>query len=180
MVIAAMFSATMSSLAGNFNAAAAVLTNELLGVGGSRSRTSERSKLVVARVATIVVGGAVIALTFVMQYAQGADDLFNLSNKVFGVFLPPIAIPMLCGIFVRRFSRRSGLAGLVGGIAVGLVLFALGAKPELAYLREMVWIFPATALATVVFLFLGTWLLPDGSEGRRSVEEFFVRIGKGR
>lgn len=172
MVIAAMFSATMSSLAGNFNAAAAVLTNELLGVGGSRSRTSERSKLVVARLATVFVGGAVIALTFVMQYAQGADDLFNLSNKVFGVFLPPIAIPMLCGIFVRKFSKRSGLMGLVGGIAVGLAIFIVGAKPELAYLREMIWIFPATALATIVFLFIGTAVFPDSADERKEIEKW--------
>lgn len=172
MVIAAMFSATMSSLAGNFNAAAAVLTNELLGVGGSRSRTSERSKLVVARLATVFVGGAVIALTFVMQYAQGADDLFNLSNKVFGVFLPPIAIPMLCGIFVRKFSKRSGLMGLVGGIAVGLAIFIVGARPELAYLREMIWIFPATALATIVFLFIGTAVFPDSADERKEIEKW--------
>ena len=169
MVIAAMFSATMSSLAGNFNAAAAVLTNELRLKG-----------MVWARAMTILVGGAVIALTFVMQYAQGADDLFNVSNKVFGVFLPPIAIPMLCGIFVRRFSKRSGLAGLVGGIVVGLAIFIAGAKPELAYLREMVWIFPATAIATIVFLFLGTWIFPDDPEGKRSVDEFFARVGEGR
>ena len=172
MVIAAMFSATMSSLAGNFNAAAAVLTNELLGVGGSRSRTSERSKLVVARLATVFVGGAVIALTFVMQYAQGADDLFNLSNKVFGVFLPPIAIPMLCGIFVRKFSKRSGLMGLVGGIAVGLAIFIVGARPELAYLREMIWIFPATALATIVFLFIGTAVFPDSADEHKVIEKW--------
>ena len=172
MVIAAMFSATMSSLAGNFNAAAAVLTNELLGVGGSRSRTSERSKLVVARLATVFVGGAVIALTFVMQYAQGADDLFNLSNKVFGVFLPPIAIPMLCGIFVRKFSKRSGLMGLVGGIAVGLAIFIVGAKPEFAHLREMIWIFPATTVATIVFLFLGTVVFPDSADERKEIEKW--------
>ena len=130
--------------------------------------------------ATVVVGGLVAALTFVMQYAQGADDLFNLSNKVFGVFLPPIAIPMLCGIFVRRLSKRSGLVGLVGGIAVGLVLFALGAKPELAYLREMIWIFPATAFATVFFLVLGTALFRDGPAEREGVEAFFRRLEKGR
>lgn len=172
MVIAAMFSATMSSLAGNFNAAAAVVTNELLGVGeGCRS---ERSKLVVARVATVLVGGLVVALTFVMQYAQGADDLFNLSNKVFGVFLPPIAIPMLCGILVRRFSRRSGLVALVGGIAVGLALFAVGAAYP--FLREMVWIFPATAAATVVFLFLGTALFPDRPDERAAVDRFMDKL----
>ena len=169
MVIAAMFSATMSSLAGNFNAAAAVLTNELRLKG-----------MAWARAMTILVGGAVIALTFVMQYAQGADDLFNLSNKVFGVFLPPIAIPMLCGIFVRRFSKRSGLIGLVGGIAVGLALFVLGAKSELAYLREMIWIFPATALATIVFLFLGSAVFPDNPEERAAVDAFMDGIAKGQ
>ena len=165
MVIAAMFSATMSSLAGNFNAAAAVLTNEFRLKG-----------MAWARAMTILVGGAVIALTFAMQYAQGADDLFNLSNKVFGVFLPPIAIPMLCGIFVRWFSKRSGLVGLVGGIAVGLAIFIAGAKPELAYLREMIWIFPMTAVATIAFLALGTVILPDGAEDKKAVDSFMDRI----
>ena len=178
MVIAAMFSATMSSLAGNFNAAAAVLTNELLGVGERCRCRSEKSKLLVARLATVLVGGLVIALTFVMQYAQGADDLFNLSNKVFGVFLPPIAIPMLCGIFVRKFSKRSGIIGLVGGIAVGLVIFTLGAKPELAYLREMIWIFPATAVATIVFLFLGTAFFPDSADERKEIEKWMDGLGR--
>ena len=174
MVIAAMFSATMSSLAGNFNAAAAVVTNELyLKVA---KNPSAAAKMVAARVATVLVGGLVVVLTFVMQYAQGADDLFNLSNKVFGVFLPPIAIPMLCGIFVRRFSRRSGMCGLVGGIAVGLVLFAAGSRPGLAFLREMVWIFPATAVATIAFLALGTAFFPDSREERAEVDEFFVKL----
>ena len=111
-----------------------------------------------------------------MQYAQGADDLFNLSNKVFGVFLPPIAIPMLCGIFVRKFSKRSGLIGLVGGIAVGLVIFCVGAKPELAYLREMIWIFPATAVATILFLVIGSCLFPDAASERESVESFMDKL----
>ncbi len=167
MVIAAMFSATMSSLAGNFNAAAAVITDAL-----------KMKSMFAARAATVVVGGLVVALTFVMQYAQGADDLFNLSNKVFGVFLPPIAIPMLAGIFVRKFSKRSGLAGLVGGIAVGLAVFIIGSKPELACLREMIWIFPITSAATVVFLVVGTLILPDSAEERTCVDDFMNRISK--
>ena len=172
MVIAAMFSATMSSLAGNFNAAAAVMVNELY--LKFAKAPSAKAKMIAARVATVLVGGLVVALTFVMQYAQGADDLFNLSNKVFGVFLPPIAIPMLCGILVRRFSRRSGLVALVGGIAVGLALFAVGAAYP--FLREMVWIFPATAAATVVFLFLGTALFPDRPDERAAVDRFMDKL----
>ena len=174
MVIAAMFSATMSSLAGNFNAAAAVVTNELY--LAFAKAPSAKAKMVAARLATVAVGGLVVALAFVMQYAQGADDLFNLSNKVFGVFLPPIAIPMLCGIFVRRFSKRSGLCGLVGGIAVGLALFVVGSVPAFAYLREMVWIFPATAFATLLSLALGTLLFRDAPAERAAVEAFMDRI----
>ena len=174
MVIAAMFSATMSSLAGNFNAAAAVMVNELY-LKFARE-PSAKARMVAARAATVLVGGAVVALTFVMQYAQGADDLFNLSNKVFGVFLPPIAIPMLCGIFVRRFSKRSGMMGLVGGIVVGLAVFVAGSVPSLAYLREMIWIFPITAVSTIVFLFLGTALLPDSSAERAEIDGFFRQI----
>ena len=177
MVIAAMFSATMSSLAGNFNAAAAVVTNELyLKVAGKNP--SARAKMVAARVATVLVGGLVVGLTFVMQYAQGADDLFNLSNKVFGVFLPPIAIPMLAGLLLRRLSKRAGMMGLVGGIAVGLAIFVAGG--ERPFLREMVCIFPATALATVGFLVLGTALFPDRPEERAEVESFFSRLSKSR
>ena len=174
MVIAAMFSATMSSLAGNFNAAAAVMVNELY--LKFAKAPSAKARMVAARVATVLVGGLVVALTFVMQYAQGADDLFNLSNKVFGLFLPPIAIPMLCGIFVRRFSRRSGMVALVGGIATGLAVFAAGANPLLAHLREMVWIFPLTAMATVAFLAVGTAIFPDSPSDRAEVDAFLDKL----
>jgi Na+/proline symporter len=174
MVIAAMFSATMSSLAGNFNAAAAVMVNEVY-LRLDRAATPAR-RLAAARIATVLVGGLVVALTFVMQYAQGADDLFNLSNKVFGVFLPPIAIPMLCGVFVKRFSTRAGLVGLIGGIAVGLAVFVAGAWHP--FLREMVWIFPATSLATVLFLALGTVCRPDDAAARGRVAAFFAKIGQ--
>ena len=172
MVVAAMFSATMSSLAGNFNAAASVVTNELYLKFAPAS--SSRAKMLAARAATVLVGGLVLSLTFVMQYVQGADDLFNLSNKIFGVFLPPIAIPMLGGLLVRRLSRRAGMAGLVGGIAFGLAVFSAGAKWP--FLREMVWSFPLTAAATVVCLALGTVLLPDGADARRTVDGFFERL----
>ncbi len=172
MVIAAMFSATMSSLAGNFNAAAAVMVNELY-LRIDKVATAAR-RMIAARVATVIVGAGVVALTFVMQYAQGADDLFNLSNKVFGVFLPPIAIPMLCGVFVKNFSKRSGMTGLVGGIVVGLAIFVAGAWHP--FLREMVWIFPLTAVATIAFLALGTIFFPDHPEEREEVEAFFRQI----
>ncbi len=172
MVIAAMFSATMSSLAGNFNAAASVMVNELY-LRFDKS-ASPRRRMVAARIATVLVGGTVVALTFVMQYAQGADDLFNVTNKMFGVFLPPIAIPMLAGVFLRNLSKRAGLMALVGGIAAGVVIFVIGG--EYPVLREMVCIFPLTTFATIEFLIWGTVLFPDKPEERAEVDAFFRQI----
>lgn len=172
MVIAAMFSATMSSLAGNFNAAAAVVVGELC--PWLAKAKSERARMVAARAATALVGGLTVALTFVMQYAQGADDLFNTSNKVFGVFLPPIAIPMLAGLLARGVSRRAGVVGLVGGCAAGLCLFAAGAK--WAFLREMTWSFPLTAAATVFFLAAGTLVFRDDPASKSQISAFFRKL----
>ena len=170
MVIAAMFSATMSSLAGNFNAAAAVIVNELYLKVDKTS--SPHRRMIAARAATVIVGVTVVALTFVMQYAQGADDLFNISNKVFGVFLPPIAIPMLAGLFVRSLSKRSAIVALVGGIIVGLSMFIAGSCDQFSFLREMVWIFPSTAASTIVFLAIGSKVFQDNSDERKEVEKW--------
>ena len=174
MVVAAMFSATMSSLAGNFNAAASVLVNEIYG-RFARADTPRR-RMFAARAATVLVGIAVIGLTFVMQYAQGADDLFNLTNKVFGVFLPPVSIPMLVGVFSRRLSKRAGLCGLVGGIAFGLAMFVAGAWWP--YLREMKPCYLATAAATIACLLVGNAIFKDSPDERREVEEFVDRLAK--
>ncbi len=172
LVIAAMFSATMSSLAGNFNAAASVLVNEIY--GRFVRRDSPRKRMVAARAATVFVGLAVIALTFVMQYAQGADDLFNLTNKAFSVFLAPVSIPMLAGVFSSRLSKRAGLCGLVGGMMFGLAMFAAGAWWPV--LREMKPCYLATAAATTVSLVLGSIIFRDSPSERKEVEDFVSRL----
>jgi len=64
--------------------------------------------------------------------------------------------------------------GLVGGIAVGLAIFVIGAWHP--FLREMIWIFPMTAVATILFLFVGTAIKPDGASERAEVEDFFRQI----
>ena len=172
MVIAAMFSATMSSLAGNFNAAASVLVNEIY--GRFVKHDSPGKRMIAARAATVFVGVAVIGLTFVMQSAQGNQDLFNLTNKMFSVFLPPIAIPMLVGVFSKRLSKRAGLCGLVGGMAFGLAMFVAGAWWPV--LREMKPCYLATAAATILCLVLGSVFFKDTPEERKDVEDFVGRL----
>ena len=175
LVIAAMFSATMSTLAGDYNAAASVLTNDFYKRMIAPDASPKR-QMVAARLATALVGTPVIGITFVMQSAQGANDLFDVTNKMFGIFLPPVAIPMMLGLVTRRVSRRGGVAGLLGGIVVGLAVFVAGSRwPEL---RQMGTIFLSTATATLTGLALGTLLLPDDPAHGEALARFFEKVDK--
>ena len=113
----------------------------------------------------------VSALEFVIRTAQGADDLLNLTNKMFAVFVCPIALPMLAGFVIRRLSRRAGFCGLAVGMAVSLAAFVAGGwHPDL---REMTVMTPISFAATVAGLWAGTLAFPDSPEERRTVEAFF-------
>ena len=172
LVIAAMFSATMSTLAGGYNAIASVITNEFY--GRIKPNATPVEKMRIARIATVFVGGAVIGLTFLMQYAQGAGDLFDVTNKMFAVFVPPIAMTMLCGVLVKSVTKRAGSIALVSGIAVGIASFIIGAWVPV--LREMGSMFFITSLTTIFALVVGSVIKPDTSDERKKIEEFFKRI----
>jgi len=173
MVIAAMFSATMSTLAGDYNAVASVVTNDFY-KRMIAPNASPKQHMLVARLATLLVGLAVIGLTFVMQNAQGANDLFDTANKVFGIFLPPIAMPTMLGLVTRRITRRGGMAGLWGGVIVGLVTFIAGARWPV--LRVTSVIFFITCFATLAGLFLGSLLLKDDPAHMESLNSFFEKV----
>ena len=179
LVIAAMFSATMSSLAGNFNAVASVVTNELY-AKIDRNATSGRL-MIVGKIATVAVGMIVIGLAFVMRYAQGADDLFRLSNQVFSVFLAPITMPMIAGVLWRPISKRAGLTALAGGIVLGLILFFIAPWLSATFqgIPDMRGELPMTlfsAITTLVLLFVGTLVFPDRADEKPEVDAFFARI----
>ena len=174
MVVAAMFSATMSTLAGDYNAVASVLTNDFY-KRMIAPDASPRAQMAVARLATVLVGMAVIGLTFVMQHAQGANDLFDVTNKMFGIFLPPIAIPIMLGLVTRRITRRGGVTGLLGGIVVGVAVFVAGAfRPEL---RATGTILTVTCAATFTGLLLGSLVWPDDAAHDEVLTRFFEKVG---
>jgi len=173
MVIAAMFSATMSTLAGDYNAVSSVLTNDLYKRMIGRD-LSDKHLLVVGRVNTVIVGLIVLGITLVMRTLQGSGDLFNTMAKVLNRFLPPVAIPMLLGMLTPRISARGAQAGLFTGIVAGLAAFVLGAwHPSL---RRAEFLTFWTAGVTLLVMTIVSACAPDTGGRREQVLAFFARF----
>lgn len=175
LVIAGMFSATMSTLAGFYNAIASVVTNDFY-VRVLNPSASAKRQMAIARLSTFLAGALVIGLTFVMRSVQGANDLFDVTNQLFSVFGNPIAVPVLAGLLVKRFSRFSGFAGLCIGIGAGVAAFVAGAW--IPSLREMIVMNGITTTATLLGMVWGTWCHPDLPVDVENKERFFEKLRK--
>jgi Na+/proline symporter len=175
MVIAAMFSATMSTLAGDCNAMSSVLTNDFY-KRFINTGSSDKHLLIVGRINTVIVGIIILGITLVMRSLQESKDLFDTMAKVFGVFLPPVAIPMLMGMLTPKVSSAGGKYALFGGIVSGLAFFVIGAThPWFRTAQALTFL---TSSMTLLGLILGSLLQPDTGERKQRVEIFFERFAK--
>ena len=119
-MLAAMFSATMSSLSGLFNVHAAVVSKDIY-QRLVAPRAGERELLVVGWIATFGVGATMTALA--MGMAAKGQSIFAVMltfNTIISLAYGP---PALLGLVVKRTPAWSGLLTF----AVGLVLGCYGA-----------------------------------------------------
>ncbi len=123
LMVAAMFSATMSMLSTDYNVCASVLTNDIYR-RLIRPGASQRELVGVGRLMTLLVGVVSLGLAFWMTRSAsgGGDALFRSMVKLFSVAVPPVAIPMLWGLLSRRVNSISALAGFIVGVTTGLTM----------------------------------------------------------
>jgi len=124
LIIAAMFSATMSSLSGEYNVLASVLTNDVYRRLIDK-RASERRLVLVGRLTTLLIGCLPLAVALFVAANRGETLLFQKMVTVFSIAAPPIAIPMLAGLVWRRASNAGAISAFLAGIVVGLGLYFL-------------------------------------------------------
>lgn len=118
LMIASMFSATMSSLNSEFNVMAAVITNDFFR-RFVRPGASDQLLVIVARATTAGIGGAI---TLAALFVGGFGGAFE-ANKLFAsVFAVPLAIPLIFGLILRRPSAAGAMRCAVGGAAVAMLL----------------------------------------------------------
>jgi SSS family transporter len=183
LMIAAMFSATMSTLSGDYNVMASVITEDIYRRLFDKEASQKRLVLV-GRIATLVVGALTIVIG-VSLIATARNGLFEVMVTVFGLFVGPMLIPMLAGLLTRRITWRGATAGIITGFIAGTSLFlyknlVLAKQPGidhnwLRYDYETISIltnFGVTVLAIVVT----TALEKVNDQDRAKIDEFFARL----
>lgn len=187
MMLAAMFSATMSSLNSEYNVMAGVITNDIY----KRllwPHASARHLLWAGRVFTVLIG---LGITFGAMLVCGMGGAFE-ANKLFTSILAiPLAVPLLFGLLMRRPTSLSLVLTVAIGAALALVLnfwqpiqqwimslSFVGSDSALGNLAAPSWeVATLTTIAVSVITFCVTGRLSRTSPARQElVARFFKKL----
>lgn len=123
LVIAAVFSASMGTLAGSLNSSASSIVNDLY--RPLTGRGDERHLMRVSRGMTVVWGVVLAAVAFGARLLQ--DNVVNNALAIAGLVSGILLGLFLLGILTRRVGQTAAMAGVITGIAA--VLFAKFGTP---------------------------------------------------
>lgn len=165
LMIAAMFSATMSSLNSEFNVMSAVLTNDIYKRLINPNAT-DKQLIRVARLNIVVVGLIVVVGSLFVGKLGGAFE----ANKILtGLFAIPLAIPLVLGLLFKKTNSVGAFFTVLVGIFTGLLLTLSGNFPwELATLIQI--------SSCILVFFLSGFLLSSKTSYRQRVNAFFKKI----
>jgi len=164
IMLAAMFSATMSSISGLLNLHASIISRDIFPTLFPR-RAGEAEKLGVAWVATFGVGVVITGIALAM--AAGGRSVFQEMVRFNTVMSLAYGPPALLGLLVRRTPSWSGLASFAVALAVGVFgTFVLG----WGLVTNVLTVVPSS-----VAVFFGTRLFPEKNLARAAGHDDLFR-----
>jgi SSS family transporter len=113
LVIAAIFSAAMGTLAGSLNSAASTIVNDLY--RPVTGRGDERHLMRVSRAMTVVWGVLLAAVAFGARHLE--DNVVNNALAIAGLVSGILLGLFLLGILTRRVGQRAAMIGVLAGVA---------------------------------------------------------------
>lgn len=144
LLIAAIFSATMSTVSSNVNSISTAFTSDFYRHFFSAS--SDKKQLLVARWSGIAFGGAGVAFALLMA-SMNILSLMDYFNYILGLLTSGLGGLFLMAIFFPRIEGRSALGGFILGTGL---LFLVKAQTDVSF-----WMYGFTGIvATVLFSLL--------------------------
>lgn len=183
LMVAAMFSATMSTLSGDYNVMASVITEDIYRRLFDKE-ASQKRLVIVGRIATLFIGISTIIIG-ISLIASARKGLFEVMVTVFGLFVGPMLIPMLAGLLSKKVTYRGAAAGIGAGLVSGFGFFLYktfvlanqpGIDPNwLRYDYEAISIL-TNFTVTILAMVLTTVLEKPTEKDRAQIDEFFKKL----
>ena len=153
VVIGGIIAALMSSLASLFNSSAMLFTVDFY--KKYRPNTPEKRLVAIGRIATVVI--VILGILWIPVMKSIGTVLYAYLQDVQSLLAPGIAAVFLLGVFWKRATPASGVAGLITGFIFGmgrlvLKIFAEKLNPGSFIYQVMV---APNWLHFAIFLFLG-------------------------
>ena len=126
IVVAGLLAALMSSLAGAFNASAALFTIDFY--SKLRPNASQQRVVWVGRIATVVM--VLIGLAWI-PVIQGGKGLYDYLQGIQAYLAPPIFVVFFLGVFSKRLNAKGCLWALIVGFVLGLFRLAIDTPVKL-------------------------------------------------
>jgi SSS family solute:Na+ symporter len=171
MMLAAMFSATMSMLSSDYNAVASVITNDILKRVLLRN-ASDRVLIAMARLSTFAVGLIAVILAMLFARAEHLQELVDYMAQLFSALLPPVALPMVAGLLSKRTSNAGALLGFILGAVTGATAYFVSYREGFEYLRSVPYLTWTTVTPTAIGLVLGSVISPNSEPKQAGITQF--------
>ncbi len=167
VLLAAMLSATMSSLSSVFNAYSAVITEDIIKQLFWKN-ASGKKLLLIGRLATLAFGATVIGAALLQD--NGDVGVFQLMMTFSGIVIMPTGIPIVMGLFYHRTPPWAAIASYLSGVLIGAGMLYFDVKLEFT---SQVFITGGVSLA--VFILPGLFTHPSPDYARR-LAEFYAKM----
>lgn len=190
LLVAGMFSATLSTLGNEYNVLSGVLTKDFY-QRMIRPDADEKKLMTWGRLNCAIIGLITIGIAFGLKYLKEVFNLIDIMVKIFGAFGPAMMLPLLAGLLFKKVNSRGAVAGVVAGMFSGVFLVVLNglllgiykdrlaADPTLSYWLKQGWNSASTGvniLATILGMGIGSALFKTPEEEKKRAQEFLARM----
>lgn len=172
-MVAAMFSATLSTISAELNSLSGVFALDIYR-GRINPRADERRLVFVGRATVFISGAATIGVGILVLHAAGL--ILNAAQQIASYFVIPMAVPMLLGLFTWRTNSRSAFAAMIAGALTAWLAYFIPTKLGLS--ATLVTLFQnagTAAVSSAVFLLSRSWWRSTTEEEARS-KKFFESL----
>lgn len=124
LVVCGLLSAQLSTISGNLNGVATMITSDLY-ESLFNQKATDKVVLFVARLMTVLVGAGMLLFAYAVPKMGGAVDAYYTIIAIMD--MPLFVIAIVFGLFWKRATWQGAIAGYAAGFAAGLFgQFVLG------------------------------------------------------